>query len=361
MHRIAVIVATILVAALLGLPGPFGREATADTWSGTWARNEVNGNLILQESGSTVTGHYTWNDGSGTVAGTVAGVTLDGTFNETHYRGSFTLTLTGTTFTGSYTGTNKDTGGDIAGPFTGTCTGGACLANGQPVVTTVPPPGGFDIPVIADALGGGMAVATESPPLGDAKAVTATAEGLSREDVVLIARLTAQSYCVLQTTRSLVTFIKRQQTNLLDLQDNALRYQTFLENLSDVYAVALASCLAIANEIVDKELATGGGADVRPGATPAARAVQSTTCPITPIRVALRHSHGQTRARGFRVVGTKGLAMSCSLEGGVWTLHLASKSGKPLSKLIGPRLFIGVARSKNDPPDGTLTFNYHQG
>jgi len=29
--------------------------------------------------------------------------------------------------------------------------------------------------------------------------------------------------------------------------------------------------------------------------------------------------------------------------------------------LLGDKLFVGVARSKNDPPGGALTFNYHQG
>ena len=77
-----------------------------------------------------MSGHYTWNDGSGTVSGTVAGSKFNGGFSETHYSGSFTLTLSGNSFTGSYTGKNKDTSGDVSGPFDGRCIAGPCLKNG---------------------------------------------------------------------------------------------------------------------------------------------------------------------------------------------------------------------------------------
>jgi hypothetical protein len=97
----------------------------------------VSGNLILTQTGASVSGHYTWNDGSGTVSGSVSGSTFSGSFNENHYQGSFTLTLSGKSFTGSYSGTNKDTGADISGPFTGTCIAGDCLSNGAP--SGVPP------------------------------------------------------------------------------------------------------------------------------------------------------------------------------------------------------------------------------
>ena len=70
---------------------------------------------------------------------------------------------------------------------------------------------------------------------------------------------------------------------------------------------------------------------------------------------------GQTPAHGFRIAQAKGLTTSCTFDAGVWTLHVASKSGKPLRMLLGDKLFVGVARSKNDPPGGALTFNYHQG
>jgi hypothetical protein len=126
-----------LALVLLGFPlGSYGRARSNDTWSGTWARVEIAGNLILTQTGSTVAGHYTWNDGSGTVSGTVSGATFTGGFNETHYQGSFVLTLSGKTFSGSYTGKNKDTGGDISGSFNGNCIAGACLKNGA---TPTPP------------------------------------------------------------------------------------------------------------------------------------------------------------------------------------------------------------------------------
>jgi hypothetical protein len=116
------------------------QAAIADTWSGTWARGElVTGNLILEQTGSTVTGHYTWNDGSGRVWSRepVSGATFTGGFNETNYEGTFVLTFCSATprppnctnssathFGGTFSGVNKNTNGPISGPFTGTCIAG---------------------------------------------------------------------------------------------------------------------------------------------------------------------------------------------------------------------------------------------
>ena len=132
-----------VACALLAFPlGSYGRSTAGNTWSGTWSRAEdgVAGSLILVQSGNSVSGHYTWNDGSGRVSGTVSGATFTGGFNETHYQGSFVLTLAGKTFTGSYTGKNKDTNGPISGPFDGTCIAGPCLQNGAPPPPPPPPP-----------------------------------------------------------------------------------------------------------------------------------------------------------------------------------------------------------------------------
>ena len=126
---------------LLAFPlGSYGRAA-ADTWSGTWSRAEdgVSGTLTLVQSGSAVSGSYTWNTG-GTVAGSVSGATFTGSFSETHYEGTFVLTLSATKFTGSYSGKNRDTGGDISGPFDGTCAAGDCLQNGAAPPPPPPPP-----------------------------------------------------------------------------------------------------------------------------------------------------------------------------------------------------------------------------
>jgi hypothetical protein len=129
MRRAIALVGT--ACALLAFPLASGAE-TRDIWSGTWSRAEdgVNGNLILVQTGASVSGHYTWNDGSGRVSGTVSGAMFTGGFNETHYQGSFVLKLSAKSFTGSYTGKNKDTGGPISGPFDGTCSSGPCSSNG---------------------------------------------------------------------------------------------------------------------------------------------------------------------------------------------------------------------------------------
>jgi hypothetical protein len=125
-----------LSASLLAFPQATpARTSVSYTWGGTWQRAEVAGDLILIQVGTTVTGHYTWNDGTGTVNGSVSGpdgTTLTGSFNETNYQGSFVLTLNrdGRSFSGSYTGKNKNTNGPISGPFNGTCVEGDCRNNG---------------------------------------------------------------------------------------------------------------------------------------------------------------------------------------------------------------------------------------
>jgi hypothetical protein len=131
--------ATLVVvggAVLLALPlGSFGQSSGGDTWSGTWDRTELPGkHLFLTQTGSMVSGHYDWNDASGTVSGTVSGATLTGSFTENHYQGTFTLTLSGKSFSGSYTATNRDTGFTGPGPFNGTCSAGPCQNNGAPGV-----------------------------------------------------------------------------------------------------------------------------------------------------------------------------------------------------------------------------------
>ena len=125
--------APLVLAALVSVGSGAGDASVGSTWSGTWSRAEdgVQGDLILTQSGSSVSGRYTWNDGTGRVSGTVRGDVLSGAFNETHYRGAFQLRLSGKSFTGTYSGENKDTGGSISGPFDGQCVSGACLENGS--------------------------------------------------------------------------------------------------------------------------------------------------------------------------------------------------------------------------------------
>jgi hypothetical protein len=107
-----------------GCPG-----SSTPTWTGTWKRTAgVTGNLILQQTGKNVTGHYTWSTG-GTIQGTTTGQTLTASFDETNYQGTLTLTLAGTHFTGTYTGTDKLNNGPISGTLNGTCTTGPCVQN----------------------------------------------------------------------------------------------------------------------------------------------------------------------------------------------------------------------------------------
>jgi hypothetical protein len=178
----------VILCLLIATQGATAR-ADGQTWSGTWARAEISGNLILTQAGNVVTGSYTWNDGSGHVSGTVSGSSFSGTFDENHYRGSFDLTLSGLQFTGSYSGVNKDTNGDISGPFNGTCTAGGCLANVSSSPSASPSPSasasasasaspGDAEQALRDALGG-ASLATLNNAVADKVANTQDAVTLS--------------------------------------------------------------------------------------------------------------------------------------------------------------------------------------
>jgi hypothetical protein len=136
--RRATLALLALACALLVFPlSSFALATVTYTWSGSWARGAEGpkGDLILVQTGDSVTGHYTWNDATGVVNGKVSGTegtTFTGAFNETNYEGTFELRLDAPyyrSFTGSYTGKNKNTDQPISGPFTGTCFEGDCLGN----------------------------------------------------------------------------------------------------------------------------------------------------------------------------------------------------------------------------------------
>lgn len=105
---------------------PGATPASPVTWSGTWRRSEVPGTMTLAQSGSTVTGSWTWNDGTGKVTGTTKDGRFTGKFTESCCAGTFDLHLSGKRFGGSYTCTRGCNG---SGGFNGTCIAGGCLKN----------------------------------------------------------------------------------------------------------------------------------------------------------------------------------------------------------------------------------------
>lgn len=116
---------TILIVATLAAC-LFAATATAQAlnWNGVWLTNW--GDMTLTQSGSTVTGSYTWDQGQ--VSGTVLGDTFSGTWTEApsrvppsdagdlsldmsrdgmSFRGYWRYGFGGTTWSGDWTGTRK--------------------------------------------------------------------------------------------------------------------------------------------------------------------------------------------------------------------------------------------------------------
>jgi hypothetical protein len=91
-------------------------------------------------------------------------------------------------------------------------------------------------------------------------------------------------------------------------------------------------------------------------ATPA----QAPTCALTRFGVTL-----QTRRRPAKVRVTAGgarngpLKVTCVRSPGQIELTVVSRTaGVPLSKFVGPRLQIGIVRSRRDQPGGNVTVRF---
>jgi hypothetical protein len=133
--------ATCLVA--LAIPFDSAGRTQARTWSGTW--NTLWGGssttMTLTQTGSSVSGGYTWDNGA--IKGTVQGDLLTGTWTETPTRAPpndageirFTLGPAGRSFTGQW---RYGKAGDPWKPWSGTCASGACLTN-TPSAAKPPP------------------------------------------------------------------------------------------------------------------------------------------------------------------------------------------------------------------------------
>jgi hypothetical protein len=78
------------------------------------------------------------------------------------------------------------------------------------------------------------------------------------------------------------------------------------------------------------------------------------------VQIKSKRISGKRRTVGFAIASDNDVAVSCSYRAGVLTLRVASRSGKPLRKLIGPRLAIGAAHSRRRPTE-QVSFRYRKG
>jgi hypothetical protein len=77
-HKISILAVILLIAAML-VVATACPDNTQDKWTGTW-QSEQWGEMKLEQSGNTVTGNYTWDDGK--INGKVSGNILTGTWSE---------------------------------------------------------------------------------------------------------------------------------------------------------------------------------------------------------------------------------------------------------------------------------------
>ena len=216
-------------------------------------------------------------------------------------------------------------------------------------VAIAPTPTRFGRTVSMPAPPPGTPAVDSSPDLGNAPAATVTEGGVSARDVTFAAFVqAARDYCYVQAVRSLSQAIRQNPPTPDEIDPASERYQRDLQAAGAAVYVQVASCMAAAETYADI-IATLTGAS-------AASVHSAAACPVKPITLT-----GKTHIQKAHLGGLKGISASCSFKGGVLKLRIASRSGKPLRKLIGPRLFVGLGRSKSDAPGGRLSFSFHKG
>jgi hypothetical protein len=213
-------------------------------------------------------------------------------------------------------------------------------------------PEAFDTPVAVNVEPGGDGLAA-SPPLGNASAATATEEGLSPNDATVAALVTyvaLRHQCYVQAVKNVVGANKFNHHLVQGAQQDEATIKTQIESITEGAAAYITSCLATLDAAVNKALAASGGS-----------VAAATSCPITPLTIISRRRAGKTSISKVESGAVKGLSVTCSRRGGVLTLHLATKGGRPLSKFVGSRLRLAVARSKHDSGAARLSFSFHKG
>jgi hypothetical protein len=123
---------TALAAAVtLALVPPASAQVVPNTWSGTWSTNY--GTMTLTQSGNSVKGTYTYDDGH--LSGTLSLGELTGRWDEAPTRAGpndagpfrFVLVGDGKSFSGDWR--HDGDPASVRNPWNGTCTSGECLKN----------------------------------------------------------------------------------------------------------------------------------------------------------------------------------------------------------------------------------------
>ena len=237
-----------------------------------------------------------------------------------------------------------DAGGQEKYTFKRVSGGGAPPA----AVNVARAPAAFGTTVSEGAPMPGDVGAGPSPPLGNATSADASVSGVSQNDLVFYALViqATRQYCYLEAVRTLATLAK-DPTTQFTADANADSVHNELLNVGFDLGLRVVSCMSDAAAIqaaIDQLAASAG--------------VHAAGCGVTPLITTVGSASGTPDIKKIQVGKRKGLSVRCRRSGGSVTMHIASTSGKPLRKLVGPRLIIGMVQSRRDSGGGQLRFRF---
>jgi hypothetical protein len=185
----------------------------------------------------------------------------------------------------------------------------------------------------------GSGTAVGSPPLGDASTVSATANGVtSYDEAIMVSVLRLSTGKLKRACLRRFAWSLRGKVIATDL----------LGKLDAAYA-DLSYCLALADAI--DAYRTVHPAAARAGTSPCAQ-VQIAVSPHGARRRTVHVTH-------VGAIPNEPVTATCTVGAGRATITVSSnKRGTPLRKLIGPRLQIGLFRSRRDAPGGHVTVRF---
>ncbi len=198
------------------------------------------------------------------------------------------------------------------------------------------------------ALGPGGTAIGVSPPLGKLEKAKVTVAGVSDNDLAVVTRFVSRVRMNPGVYRARCLGIADHdfRTLLFRLGGYELTTDEFGAAVLDTYADA-AACLGAADRV-----------DAYIASHPQAAQAQAPACALTTFGATVQRRRGrplQVRVSGGRAPDSP-LRVTCVLSQGEIELTVKSRTrGAPLSRFLGPRLAIGIVRSRLDPPGGQVT------
>ncbi len=202
-----------------------------------------------------------------------------------------------------------------------------------------------------DALGPGGTAIGVSPPLGKLEKAKVTVGGVSDSDLAVVARFVSRVRRNPGVYRARCLGIATHDFRklLFQLGNYELTNDEFGAAVLDTYADA-AACLGAADRI-----------DAYIASHPQAAQAQAPTCALTSFGATVQRRRGrplQVRVSDGRAPNSP-LNVTCVRSQSQIELTVKSRTrGAPLSRFLGPRLAIGIVRSRRDQPGGQVTVRF---